>query len=401
MALKAGLSAVTLASVAILALPSPTGANRASETLRLKGIELAYNLDHDAAMQLLEEAVAADPADPAAHRTLAGVLWLHLLFRRGAVTVDNYLGRVTRPSVPVEKPPPDLDARFRHHVRRALELAEARVRAAPADPDGHFELGAAAWFAASYTASIEGQLLAGFRAARRAYNAHEKVLALDPRRKDAAFVVGAYRYVVSTLSWPMRVVAYVAGFGGGREEGIRLVEEAAAHPGDLQTQAQFILVLLYNRERRYADALRVLEALERQYPRNRLLWLEQGSTALRAGNLERADTALTHGLTMLATDRRPRMFGEEALWRYKRGATRLLLGRLEEAAEDLTAALSLEAHDWVRGRIQLELGKLADLRDDRSRARDYYRRALVLCRASRDGRCVEEATQLADRGYAK
>ena len=40
---------------------------------------------------------------------------------------------------------------------------------------------------------------------------------------------------------------------------------------------------MYNRERRYDDALRVLQELRRLYPRNRLVVLEAGSTALRAG----------------------------------------------------------------------------------------------------------------------
>jgi tetratricopeptide (TPR) repeat protein len=395
----------TLVTVALLLpgalTPAVAAAASASDPLRLKALALAYNLDHDAALALLEQAIAADPSHPAPYRTLAGVLWLHILFRRGAVTVDNYLGRVTRPTVPVDKPPADLDAQFHRQIDRALELAEARVRAAPTDPDAHYELGLASWLAASYTASVQGQLLAGFRAARRAYTAHEKVLALDPRRKDAAFVVGAYRYVVSTLSWPMRLLAYMAGFGGGRDEGIRLVEQAAAYPSDVQTQARFILVLLYNREGRYGDALRVLEDLQQQYPRNRLLWLEEGATALRAGDAGRAAAALERGLAMLAGDPRPRMFGEEALWRYKLGAARLRLGRLAEAAADLDAALAEQAPAWVRGRIHVELGKLADLGGDRPRARQHYQQAVALCETGRDGRCVEEATRLRDRGYTR
>ena len=69
---------------------------------------------------------------------------------------------------------------------------------------------------------------AGFGAARRAYDEHERVLALDPTRKDAGMVVGMYRYGVSTLSWPWRLVAGMAGFGGGKDRGLRMVEDAAA-----------------------------------------------------------------------------------------------------------------------------------------------------------------------------
>ena len=71
-------------------------------------------------------------------------------------------------------------------------------------------------------------MLGAFRAAREAYDEHEKVLALDAARKDAGLIVGTYRYIVAALSLPLRLVAYVAGFGGGRERGIQLIEEAAA-----------------------------------------------------------------------------------------------------------------------------------------------------------------------------
>ena len=61
-----------------------------------------------------------------------------------------------------------------------------------------------------------------FRSAREAYDEHEQVLALEPHRKDAGLIVGTYRYIVATLSLPLRWVAYVAGFGGDRERGMRL-----------------------------------------------------------------------------------------------------------------------------------------------------------------------------------
>src|SRR5207244_561673 len=106
--------------------------------------------------------------------------------------------------------------------------------------------------------------------ARRAYREHERVLELDPRRKDAALVVGLYRYGVASLPAAMRLMAHLAGFGGGRDRGVRLVEDAAQYDSGVQSNALFMLVLLYNREARYDDALRVIDGLQRRFPRNRL-----------------------------------------------------------------------------------------------------------------------------------
>ena len=45
------------------------------------------------------------------------------------------------------------------------------------------------------------------------------MLELEPQRKDAGLIVGTYRYIVAALSLPLRLVAYMAGFGGGKEQG--------------------------------------------------------------------------------------------------------------------------------------------------------------------------------------
>src|SRR3954452_15474241 len=135
-----------------------------ASVLRLRALDLAYNLDHDQALQLLRRAVELAPDDPAPHRSLASVLWLNLLFRRGAVTVDHYLGSFSRSSVDLGQPPPEIDREFREQVQRAILLAERRVNANPKDAQAHYDLGAAVGLHASYVATVEGKLLAGFRA---------------------------------------------------------------------------------------------------------------------------------------------------------------------------------------------------------------------------------------------
>jgi tetratricopeptide (TPR) repeat protein len=218
------------------------------------------------------------------------------------------------------------------------------------------------------------------------------VLELDPSRKEAAMVVGTYRYVVSTLSMPLRMMAYVAGFGGGRDRGIQMIQETAAtRDNESRTDAMFALVLLYNRERRYDDALRVLEELRRMYPRNRLAVLEAGSTALRAGRGAQAEALFTQGLTVVARETRPLMPGERALWHYKRGAARAMRGNLDGARADLNLAVDSTAQEWVRGRAHAELARLALRGGDRENARSFAARAEALCQQGNDPPCVEDA----------
>jgi len=197
---------ILCALIAAALVPIAASANQQSAQLRARAYELAYNLDYAEATREMEAAVRADPADSAAERGLAVIPWLLISFARGAATVDDYLGSISRQNVAMQQPPADLAARFSRHAMRALELAEADVARRPRDPDALYELGAIVGLQASYVATVEGRVLGAFRAARRAYDLHEQVLALRPARKDAGLVIGTYRYIVSAMSLPIRMM---------------------------------------------------------------------------------------------------------------------------------------------------------------------------------------------------
>src|SRR5262245_7505580 len=72
----------------------------------------AYNMDETEPLDSARRAVTLAPADPAAHRALASILWLDILFRRGAVVTDNYLTGSLKEQLALPKPPADLDAEF-------------------------------------------------------------------------------------------------------------------------------------------------------------------------------------------------------------------------------------------------------------------------------------------------
>jgi tetratricopeptide (TPR) repeat protein len=321
---------------------------------RARGLEHGYNLEHVEALEAFDAAIAADPHDPASYRLAAATVWTRIVFDQGAITAEDYLGqaqaRQRRPP-----PRPDLVEKFHAYINRALMLSEERLRAHPADPDAHLQVGATFGCLASYTATVEGRVRDSLGPARRAYKSHERVLALDPTRKDAALIVGMTRHAVAALSLPLRVIAYLAGFDGNSAAGIRLVEEAARYPGETRRNALFTLVLLYNREKRYDAALSLIRQLQDRYPRNRLLWLEAGNTLLRAGRPVEAKAVLDAGLAKLAVDRRPRAPGEESRWRLALGSSLAALNDVASAERELNGALHLAVHDWVRDRIRTEL----------------------------------------------
>ena len=96
-------------------------------------MESGFNLDYDEAMATFETAIAADPTSSAGYRLAAAAAWTAILFERGAVTVDDYLGAArakgARPA-PVAR----FDAAFHDYIGRALTLSEQRLRQYPDHP---------------------------------------------------------------------------------------------------------------------------------------------------------------------------------------------------------------------------------------------------------------------------
>ena len=361
-------------------------------------------LDHDEAVAVFTQAIREAPDDPGAYRGIAAITWLRILFLQGRILVDNNLssaGRtISRRRVRTPKPPADLSRTFESHIERAVTLSEAAVRRAPDDADAHYELGASVAVAASYKASIEGDALRALREAKQAYTAHQTVLELDPRRKDAALTLGLYRYLVSLLPRAFRMLAYLVGFDGGQAEALRLIEEAAAYPGETRPEAQFALVLLYNREREYGGAQRVLSDLKRRFPQNRLLWLESAATWLRDERAVPAERAIDAGFAALAQDDRARMEDEQAVWHLTRGARgarpRRRGGAGPRRGRSRPGRRLGQGTGPHRAGQDCGPGGRSPARAGGVRAYDRDRR---LCRQARHRRCADAAERLKRHGY--
>ena len=395
-AIPAAVAVVTLVGLAARADANPrgagAGANGDYDTTLAAGFELVYNLDFDEAIVTFRRAVAERPDHPAPYRSVAVAAWLQILFERGTSLLDSYLaGSMYGPSGEFDDPPEELARTFRQHVAHAIRLAEAAVEDDPLDPDAHYELGVALALDGSYHASILRQPLQALRSARRAYLAHEQVLELDPAYHDAKMLVGLYRYIVSVIPRPLRWVAYLVGFDGGKPEAIRILADAARRSTEVRTEAQFALAMIYNREREFRRAHAVLNNLRRSFPRNRLLWIETASTWLRDGRPALAELILSHGFRRLDRDHRDRMMGEEAIWRLKRGTALVGLGEGGRARPDLVLAAREGAATWVRGRAHLELGKVHDLAGDHQSARGHYVRGRQICDEAGDRGCARRA----------
>src|SRR5262245_39277980 len=154
--------------------PAVDGSARArAAEAKTQGLNLLFNLDYSDALAKFESATTLDPADPAAERFAASVIWMRILFERGAMLVDDYLGQA---SSKIDRPPPPAaaDRDFHVHIAKSIALAEDQLKAHPADVDAHYQAGASYGFQASYIATVEGRTVGAMGSARRANKEHQR-----------------------------------------------------------------------------------------------------------------------------------------------------------------------------------------------------------------------------------
>jgi tetratricopeptide (TPR) repeat protein len=380
--------------VAVLVVPVRDAAgSEASRRATADKFRDAYNLQFSACYARLDEALRLDPADPAPSRVIAAITWLEILFAQGAATFEPFTGQASSADLARPVPPPLLTARFATNVARALRLADARL-ANTRDADAYYQVGASAALAALYKATVEGRMMGSLRDGRRAVDAMEKSRALDPSRRDTGLVLGMSRYTVSTLPRLTRTLAGWLGLPGNREKAFALMEDAASQGASTEDDALLVLMVVYNREGRFAEAQDRLSRLQSRFPGNRLLWLNAVATAIEANDFAAAERELVAGAAKRDGVTSPAITGEHGLWLLKSGTAHAASGRVEDARVDLAKGLTVGPRDWVRGRIHFQLARLAAAAKDAVEARTQLALALAFAKRSGDVSAANAAENL-------
>jgi tetratricopeptide (TPR) repeat protein len=383
-------SALTCALVLIVAAQadgSPLSRARTHD-----GFVLAYDLQFASCLDTFAAAVAADPRDPAPWRAIAAVTWMEILFAQGVATFEAFNGEVSKADVARPAVPRLMAERFRRAIDQARALASQQLERAD-DGDAQYQVGATEALSALYGATVEGRTTGALNQGRRAVGAMARARGYDPGMRETGLLLGMSQYTISTLSWPVRALAKLSGLSADRTAGLALLREAAAPGAETETDALLLLMVIDNREGRHADALERLGYLRRLHPRNRLLWLNHGATALAAGQPLEADQVLSDGIGRHDLQAAPAVLGESALWFMHRGTARARLQRKSDALADLQRGLSYAPRDWVRGRIHRQLGELALVAGERASARREFEVAIEFSERGGDRPAVRDARQ--------
>jgi tetratricopeptide (TPR) repeat protein len=359
------------------------------EALRRSGLDALYNIDYDKAQRDFKEIVQLYPNHPGGYQLLAARVWIKTLYesRRLQSSLYNSEAFYTNGD---DKVDPKIVEEFRSLTREAKRLAEAKLKQDPKNVEALDFLANTEGLKASFEEAVERRHFAALRDGNDAVNHHREVLKLDPKYIDAQITIGLYEYVVGSLPLPIKVVAGVTGFRGSKRRGLSMLEQVAKEGRWAQDDAKTVLVLLYTREKRYADVLTLTRELSAKYPRNYLLRLETADALVALAGVKRKEKDLAGAVQAekeafatfdeLLRDRNVRDTASRAqdLIHFKYGEVLLTAGYQDRAAKEFIAATKVDrAEPGLVTMAHLFAGRAFDVAGKRDEALTQYKEVLA------------------------
>jgi tetratricopeptide (TPR) repeat protein len=290
--LVAVISVVAQSSPATAQSPWLTDAERARfEELRRSGLDALYNIDYDKAQRDFKEIVRLYPNHPGGYQLLAARLWIKTLYESRRLQASLYSSESFY-SNGDDKVDPKIVTEFRNLTREARRLAEAKLKQEPKNIEALDFLANTEGLKAAFEEAVERRHFAALRDGNDAVNHHREVLKLDPKYVDAQITIGLYEYVVGSLPLPVKILAGATGFRGSKKRGLKMLEQVAQEGRWAQEDAKSVLVLLYTREKRFADVVKLTRELSAKYPRNYLLRLEMADALVSLAAQKRKEKDL-------------------------------------------------------------------------------------------------------------
>lgn len=359
------------------------------ESLRVAGFDALFNLDYETARKNFREMAEALPNYPAGPQFLATSLWIETLYQTRRLQSSLYDSDSFYAKTEDKADPRTVD-QFRTWTRQARLLAEARLKQSPRDPEALYFLGATEGLKASFEEAVERRHLAALKDGSDAVDRHREVIKLDPSYHDAEITIGLYDYTVGSLPLAYKILAGIAGFHGSKKRGLAALERVTTEGHWARDDAKTLLIVLYTREKRFAESAALARELGAKYPRNYLYRLEAADALVSQAALEReanqtsAPTATENEafatFESLLRDKAVRDTAARSLdlIHFKYGEALQTAGQFEKAAKEfLAAADAPNAQAGLATMAHLYAARALDLAGKRNDALTQYRAVLA------------------------
>jgi hypothetical protein len=245
-------------------------ANAIAPTEIEQGFQSMYNLDFQTAHQDFSTWERIHPEDPLGPVSqAAGFLFSE--FARLDI-LESQLFTNDKLFEARSKPKPDVKVReqFYAAVDRGDELADTALKLRPNDTNALFAKVLAQGLRSDYVAMIDKQDLAALSYMKQGRILAQQLLQEKPDAYDALLAVGVENYMTGIKPAPERWMLRLGGIKPDKEQGIRELQQTAAHGNLLRPFAKLLLAVAALRDNNNAQGCGLLRELSESYPRNPL-----------------------------------------------------------------------------------------------------------------------------------
>ena len=346
------------------------------------GVEKLYNLYFDEAEADFKNLTKEYPDDPLYWNSLASTIWLKMLYSQQKLNIESFSLKDT---FGTSQSRDDLAAaeekRLLATIDTAIKKAEVLLKKNPNDTHALYAEGSSYASLATFNATVKRAYTKARSQAATARDYHKKVLSIDPNFHDAEMSIGAYNYVMGILPWIFRVTFGLVGIGGdGKDLGIAQIENAARLGNQGVTDAKMMLLIVYNREGRHDDALKLVDELHAKYPRNFLFEMSRAQVLRKMGKFDRANetyltilrkvNAKSDGYDRLRAAKVYYDMAKSQTEQSKFDAVFMSYAKVVDPKSDATPNERADSHIWM--------GMILDSQQKRSAALEHYNAVALL-----------------------
>jgi hypothetical protein len=265
----AGIQFMLLCALLLLATACAAGADLPSAGLD-RGFLRLYDLDFTGAQKEFEAWEKVNPENPMGPASEAAGVLFSEFNRLGVLEAQFYEDDSVFAARKKYEADATQSARFDQKLNRAEELAKARLSRDSKDLDSLLAMTFAAGLRSDFAALIEKRNLASLHYTKEATAWAQQVLAADPNCYDARLAGGVSRYIIGSMSAPVRWVLRMGGVAGDKAGGIAELQTTAEKGHLLAPFARILLSIAYVREKEFARARQQLQRLQQDFPNNTL-----------------------------------------------------------------------------------------------------------------------------------
>ena len=237
-----------------------------------------FNMNYSSARGDFQKMIDQDPKHPAGYIYMANTVWLGHLAELRRLQTNIYNRGNSFFSKTEDKVDPKVEKEFRRQIDQGIALSESRLKKDKNDLSALYYLGIARNILGGWEATVKRSFLPALRNGSKGVGLHREITEKYPAIVDAQLSVGMYNYVVGSLPLAVKVLVFLGGVRGSKTDGIAMLEKVADQGNYAKDESKVLLVMLYNREKRTQDALKMLNHLVDAYPQNSLFRLERAMT---------------------------------------------------------------------------------------------------------------------------